>query len=108
MLQIAIEEWAAACPIYTRRMQQALGYAPDDAGQGDVVSIFKGLQRYIGAPPLFMDVRWPLHGAHRGEFQLDHCGALMDVEPIGSVDVNVMLHNREDPTFFATVIASNP
>ena len=32
MAQIAIEEWAASSPIYTRRMQKALGYAPVDAG----------------------------------------------------------------------------
>ncbi|MHC1405622.1 hypothetical protein ACYJ3A_13455, partial [Mycobacterium avium subsp. paratuberculosis] len=39
MVQIAIEEWAGASPIYTRRMQRALGYEGDD-----VITIFKGLQ----------------------------------------------------------------
>ena len=34
MAQVAIEEWASSSPIYTRRMQQALGYAPDVAGPG--------------------------------------------------------------------------
>ncbi len=50
MARIAIEEWAAAGPIYTRRMQRALGYAPDVPGKGDVPTIFKGLQLDIGAP----------------------------------------------------------
>ena len=30
MLQIAIEEWAGASPLYTRRMQKALCYEGDD------------------------------------------------------------------------------
>ena len=53
MAQIAIEEWAGASPIYTRRMQQALRYEGTD-----VVTIFKGLQLDIGAPPQFMDFRY--------------------------------------------------
>ncbi len=63
MLQVAIEEWAAASPIYTRRMQEALGYAPTEpGGRGDVVTIFKGgLQLDIGAPPQFMDFRYTVH-----------------------------------------------
>src|ERR1700730_18688852 len=52
MLQIAIEEWAGCSPVYTRRMQKALRY------EGvDVITIFKGLQLDIGAPPQFIDVR---------------------------------------------------
>jgi hypothetical protein len=108
MLQIAIEEWAAASPIYTRRMQQALGYAPAVPGQGDVVTIFKGLQLDIGAPPQFMDFRYTVHDPHHGEFHLDHCGALMDVEPMGPDYVRGMCHDIEDPTFDATAIASHP
>ncbi len=108
MLQIAIEEWAAASPIYTRRMQQALGYAPVQPGQGDVITIFKGLQLDIGAPPQFMDFRYTVHDPQHGEFQLDHCGALMDVEPMGPDYVKGMCHDIEDPTFDATAIASNP
>ena len=46
MLQIAIEEWAGASPVYTRRMQRALRFTGDD-----VITIFKGLQFDIGAPP---------------------------------------------------------
>ncbi|MBM7518459.1 hypothetical protein [Nocardioides nitrophenolicus] len=108
MLQIAIEEWAAASPIYTRRMQRALGYAPDVPGQGDVVTVFKGLQLDIGAPPQFMDFRYTVHDPWHGEFRLDHCGALMDVEPMGEDYVRGMCHDIEDPTFDATAIATNP
>ncbi|HWJ66700.1 MAG TPA: hypothetical protein VNT31_08485 [Nocardioides sp.] len=108
MLQIAIEEWAAASPIYTRRMQDALGYAPAVPGRGDVVTIFKGLQLDIGAPPQFMDFRYTVHDPWHGEFRLDHCGALMDVEPMGEDYVRGMCHDIEDPTFDATAIASNP
>ena len=107
MLQIAIEEWAAASPIYTRRMQRALGYAPEVEGQGDVVTIFKGLQLDIGAPPQFMDFRYTVHDPWHGEFRLDHCGALMDVEPMGEAYVKGMCHDIEDPTFDATAIATN-
>jgi hypothetical protein len=107
MAQIAIEEWAAASPIYTRRMQQALGYAgPPD--EGDVVTIFKGLQLDIGAPPQFMDFRYTVHDRWSGEFHLDHCGALMDVEPMGPDYVRSMCHTIEDPTFDATAVATNP
>ncbi len=49
----------------------------------DVVTIFKGLQLDIGAPPQFMDFRYTVHDRWHGEFHLDHCGALMDVEPMG-------------------------
>lgn len=108
MLQIAIEEWAAASPIYTRRMQRALNYAPEVEGRGDVITIFKGLQLDIGAPPQFMDFRYTVHDDRRGEFQLDHCGALMDVEPMGDEYVRGMCHDIEDPTFDATAIASHP
>ena len=80
MLQIAIEEWAASSPIYTRRMQKALNYEGDD-----VVTIFKGLQFDIGAPPQFMDFRYTVHDRWHGEFHLDHCGALLDVEPLGPI-----------------------
>ncbi|HUS22117.1 MAG TPA: hypothetical protein VMZ66_08920 [Aeromicrobium sp.] len=108
MVQIAIEEWAGASPIYTRRMQQALGFAPATPGKGDVVTIFKGLQLDIGAPPQFLDFRYTVHDPWHGEFQLDHCGALMDVEPLGEEYVVGMCHDIEDPTFDATAIATNP
>jgi hypothetical protein len=108
MAQIAIEEWAGSSPIYTRRMQAALGYAPTTPGTGDVVTVFKGLQLDIGAPPQFMDFRYTVHDRWHGEFHLDHCGALMDVEPMGEDYVRSMCHDIEDPTFDATAVASNP
>lgn len=102
MLQIAIEEWAGASPLYTKRMQRALKY------EGvDVITIFKGLQLDIGAPPQFMDFRYTVHDRWHGEFQLDHCGALLDVEPMGEDYVHGMCHDIEDPTFDATALATN-
>lgn len=103
MTRIAIEEWMAASPIYTRRMQRALAYQGDD-----VVTIFKGLQLDIGAPPQFMDFRYTVHDRWHGEFHLAHCGALMDVEPMGEHYVRSMCHDIEDPTFDATAVATNP
>ncbi|OBB78754.1 hypothetical protein A5760_21870 [Mycobacterium colombiense] len=103
MVQIAIEEWAGASPIYTRRMQKALNYEGND-----VLTIFKGLQLDIGAPPQFMDFRYTVHDRWHGEFHLDHCGALLDVEPMGEQYVFGMCHTIEDPTFDATAIATNP
>ncbi len=103
MVQIAIEEWAGASPIYTKRMQRALNYEGDD-----VPTIFKGLQLDIGAPPQFMDFRYTIHDRWHGEFHLDHCGALLDVEPMGDEYVFGMCHTIEDPTFDATAVATNP
>jgi hypothetical protein len=102
MLQIAIEEWMGASPIYTKRMQKALKYEGED-----VVTIFKGLQLDIGAPPQFMDFRYTVHDRWHGEFHLDHCGALLDVEPMGEDYVRGMCHDIEDPTFDATAVATN-
>ena len=102
MLQIAIEEWAASSPLYTKRMQKALDY------EGvDVFTLFKGLQLDIGAPPQFMDFRYTVHDRWHGEFRLDHCGALLDVEPMGEDYVHGMCHDIEDPTFDATALATN-
>lgn len=102
MLQIAIEEWMGASPIYTRRMQKALKYEG-----ADVITIFKGLQLDIGAPPQFMDFRYTVHDRWHGEFHLDHCGALLDVEPMGEEYVRGMCHDIEEPTFDATAVATN-
>jgi hypothetical protein len=103
MTQIAIEEWAGASPIYTRRMQRALRFEGSD-----VPTIFKGLQLDIGAPPQFMDFRYSVHDPWHGEFHLDHCGALLDLEPFGPDYVEAMCHDIEDPTFDATAAATNP
>lgn len=100
---VAIDEWMGASPIYTKRLQKFLRFERDD-----VECIFKGLQLDIGAPPQFMDFRFQLNTPYSGEFWLDHCGALVDVEPMGDEYVFTMCHDIEDPTFDATAIATNP
>ncbi len=69
MAEVAIEEWQASSPWYTRRMQRALKFEGDD-----VVTIFKGMQLDIGAPPQFMDFRYRVHDRDHGEFWLDTAG----------------------------------
>lgn len=103
MGEIAIDEWMGASPVYTRRTQQLLGFAGDT-----IDTMFKGLQLDIGAPPEFMDFRLRVLDDHHGEFWLDHCGALMDVEPMGDDYVRTMCHTIEDPTFDATAMATSP
>ena len=102
MRDVAIEEWQAASPHYALRMKRALGIEGDG-----VAEIFKGFQLDVGAPPEFMDFRYVVHDHDHGEFYLDHCGALMDVEPMGEGLVKVMCHDIEDPTFPATAYATN-
>ena len=102
MTQVAIEEWMAASPVYTARMRAALGIDGDG-----VADMFKCLQLDIGAPPQFMDFRYVVHDKYHGGFVLNHCGALMDVEPMGEDYVTAMCHDIEDPTFDATAIATN-
>jgi hypothetical protein len=65
------------------------------------------LQLDIGAPPQFMDFRYAVHDRWHGEFHLDHCGALLDVEPMGENYISGMCHDIEDPTFDATALATN-
>jgi hypothetical protein len=103
MQNVAIEEWMAASPVYSRRVQRALNFA-----NGDVPTILKNLQLDIGAPHHFMDFRCRVDDAEHGEFWLAHCGALMDVEPMGEEYVEGMCHAIEDPTFDATAVATNP
>ncbi len=103
MEAIAITEWMGASPVYSRRMQRALDFA-----HGDVATILKNIQLDIGAPHQFMDFRCRVHDATHGEFWLAHCGALMDVEPMGEEYVEGMCHAIEDPTFDATAVATNP
>jgi len=99
---VAIDEWMGASPVYTRRIQQLLDFAGTD-----VATIFKGMQFDVGAPHGFMDFRYSVADADHGEFQLAHCGALMDVEPMGDELVHTMCHHIEDPTFDATACATN-
>jgi hypothetical protein len=102
MGDIAIDEWMGASPVYTRRTQRLLDFVGDD-----IETLFKCLQIDIGAPPEFMDFRLKVIDEHHGEFWLDHCGALMDVEPMGDDYVQTMCHTIEDPTFDATAMAVN-
>ena len=67
MAEVAIGEWMAASPIYTKRMQALLGF------EGDSVEvIFKGIQLDLGAPPEFMAFRFVVDDDHHGSFQLGH------------------------------------
>lgn len=100
---VAIEEWMGASPVYTRRMQRALGFAGDD-----VETILKGLQLDVGFAHQYMDVRYALEEPRRGSFWLPSCGALLEVEPYGEAAVFSMCHAIEDPTFDATAVATNP
>ncbi|MEV5750727.1 hypothetical protein AB0L00_23135 [Actinoallomurus sp. NPDC052308] len=103
MQQVAIDEWMAASPVYALRVQRALGF-----GGTGVDVIFKNMQLDIGAPHQFLDFRYRLHDAAKGEFFLASCGALLDVEPMGEDFVRGMCHTIEDPTFDATAGAVNP
>jgi hypothetical protein len=103
MEAIAIDEWMAVSPIYSKRTQRALNFEGDG-----VDTIMKNLQFDIGAPHHFMDFRCTVHDHDHGEFFLAHCGALMDVEPMGEDYVLGMCHDIEDPTFDATAVATNP
>jgi hypothetical protein len=103
MTELSIEEWMGASPIYSERMQKALGFVGHDVG-----TVFKNLQFDIGAPHQFMDFQFRLDTPEYGEFWLAHCGALMDVEPHGEERVRRMCHDVEDPTFDATAAATHP
>jgi hypothetical protein len=102
-VQLAIDEWMGASPIYSLRMQRAMGFEGHD-----VSTVFKNLQLEIGAPQQFMDFQFRLDTPQYGEFWLAHCGALMDVEPFGEERVKLMCHDIEDPTFDATAAAIHP
>ncbi|HEX5097167.1 MAG TPA: hypothetical protein VFX21_14170 [Acidimicrobiia bacterium] len=103
MEAVAIDEWMGASPIYSKRVQRALRFEGDG-----VDTIMKNLQLDIGSPHHFMDFRCTVHDHDHGEFFLAHCGALMDVEPMGEDFVRGMCHAIEDPTFDATAGATNP
>ena len=102
-VRFAIEEWMGASPIYSLRMQRAMGFEGHDVG-----TVFKNLQLDIGAPHQFMDFQFRLDRPDYGEFWLPHCGALLDVEPFGEQHMKHMCHDIEDPTFDATAAATHP
>ena len=99
----SIAEWMSASPIYSKRMQRAMGFEGSDVG-----TVFKNLQLDIGAPHQFMDFQFRLDRPDYGEFWLPHCGALLDIEPFGEERVKTMCHDIEDPTFDATAAAAHP
>lgn len=101
---VAIDNWMAASPIYTRRMQQAMGFA----NRGDVESIFKGLQLECGLSHQYFDAHFEVFTPASGRFWLASCGPLLETEPRGDDAVKVMCHDVEDPTFDATAVATNP
>jgi len=100
---VSIDEWMGASPVYSKRMQRALGFEGSDVG-----TVFKNLQIEIGAPQQFMDFQFRLDSPEYGEFWLPHCGALLDVERFGEERVKLMCHDIEDPTFDATAAATHP
>ncbi len=102
-VQLSIDEWMGASPIYSKRMQEVLRFEGNDVG-----TVFKNLQIEIGAPPQFMDFQFRLDRPEHGEFWLAHCGALLDVEPFGHQRVKTMCWDIEDPTFDATAAATHP
>ena len=101
--EVAIANWMGASPVYTRRMQKAMGFA----GGTDVATIFKGLQLECGFTHQYFDVHFEVSSADSGRFWLNSCGALLETEPRGPDAVKVMCHDIEDPTFNATAIATN-
>ncbi len=103
MTQVSIDEWMGASPAYSKRMQRAFGFEGSEVG-----TIFKNLQLDIGAPHQFMEFRFDLNGPDYGEFWLECCGPLLDVEPFGEDRVKAMCHDVEDPTFDATAAATHP
>jgi hypothetical protein len=102
--QVAIDNWMAASPIYTRRMQRAMGFS----GKSDVATIFKGLQLECGLSHQYFNAHFEVSSADSGRFWLQSCGPLLETEPRGEEAVKVMCHDIEDPTFDATAIATNP
>lgn len=101
---IAIDNWMGASPVYTRRMQKAMGFA----GDSSVETIFKGLQLECGFTHQYFDVRFAVQSPEQGRFWLKSCGALLETEPRGPDAVRTMCHDIEDPTFNATAVATNP
>jgi len=99
-----VEEWMGASPIYSKRTQRFMNFEGDNVG-----TMFKNLQLEVGSPLQFMDFQCRLDSPDYGEFWLAHCGALLDLEPLGDQHmVKLMCHDIEDPTFDATAAATNP
>jgi hypothetical protein len=101
--EVAIDLWMGASPVYTHRMRRLMGIEGDD-----VSAIMKALQLDVGFVHQYMYVHYQVNDPLHGEFWLEHCGALLNVEPFGEARVVGMCHTIEDPTFDATAYATNP
>ena len=101
--EVAIDLWMGASPIYTHRLRALMGIEGDD-----VPAIMKALQLDVGFVHQYMHVGYKVNDSRHGEFWLEHCGALLNVEPVGEERVFGMCHTIEDPTFDATAYATNP
>lgn len=100
---VAIENWMYASPVYSQRMQRAMGFSGDD-----IPTIFKGLQLEVGFAHQYFDVHFEVENPENGRFWLASCGPLLETEPRGEQAVKTMCHDIEDPTFDATAVATNP
>jgi hypothetical protein len=100
---VNIAEWMGASPVYTGRMRRVMSIEGDD-----VPAIMKALQLDVGFCHQYMDVAYKVTDPLHGEFWLLHCGALIDLEPLGEEVIFNMCHTIEDPTFDATALATNP
>src|SRR3954454_21473773 len=101
--QVAIDLWMGASTAYTHRLRRLMGIEGED-----VPAIMKALQLDVGFVHQYMQVHYQVNDALHGEFWLEHCGALLNVEPFGEERVVGMCHTIEDPTFDATAFATNP
>lgn len=103
-LETAIDNWMAASPIYTQRMQRAMKL---NTGS-DIATILKGMQLECGLSHQYFDAGFQEISASEGQFWLNRCGPLLETEPRGEEAVKTMCHAIEDPTFDATAVATNP
>ncbi len=101
--EVAIDNWMYASPIYSQRMQRAMGFSGND-----IPTIFKGLQLEVGFAHQYFDVHFAVDNPEKGRFWLASCGPLLETEPRGAQAVKTMCHDIEDPTFDATAVATNP
>ena len=77
--QVAIDLWMGASPVYTHRMRRLMGIEGDD-----VPAIMKALQLDVGFVHQYMHVHYQVNDPLHGEFWLEHCGALINLEPHGT------------------------
>lgn len=103
-LDTAIDNWMAASPIYTQRMQRAMRL---NTGS-DIATILKGMQLECGLSHQYFDAGFKAISDTEGQFWLNRCGPLLETEPRGEEAVKTMCHAIEDPTFDATAVATNP